>query len=131
MSNPVTAAVPAPAPQPPAVVLCEPDTSLRELMSEWLRRAGFQPLIPEGGGPVARAVLVIADVPEPRRNGAARIAILRQRFAGAKVLAISAQFLSGIQAASGAALELGADAMLAKPFASGAFIDAVRALTGW
>jgi CheY-like chemotaxis protein len=133
MSTP--AAPPAPqalAPQLPAIVLCEPDTLLRELLCECLRQARYEPLNGDGDGdvPLARVLLVVADLPAPRRDGAARIAILRQRFPGARVLAISAQFMPGMGRAPEAAPGLGADALLAKPFTCAAFMEAVRALTG-
>src|SRR5882672_6497049 len=62
-------------------------------------------------------------------DGAASIAILRQRFPQAKVLAISGQFAPGLHGTTAGAIELGADAVLAKPFAAKVFIDAVR--EGW
>ena len=132
-----TPVIPAPPPLPgaldppwPGVALCEPDASLRMLLSEWLQRAKLEPLPCDAAETGARVVLVIADVQAPRRDGAARIARLRQRFPGAKVLAISAQFMPAMCGATAAAVELGADAVLAKPFAVKLFVDAVRALTG-
>jgi CheY-like chemotaxis protein len=124
---PVTA---EPDAQRPCVALCEPDALLRALLREWLQRAGFEPLACESGALGTRAVLVVADVPAPRQDGAARIATLRQRFPYAKVLAISGQFMPGMRGATAAAIALGADAVLAKPFAADLFIDAVRALAG-
>jgi len=73
--------------------LCEPDASLRTLLSEWLQRATLEPLPCDTALTGRARVLVIADVHAPRHDGAARIARLRQRFPGAKVLAISAQFM--------------------------------------
>ncbi len=115
-------------PQRPRVCLCESDALLRALLGEWLQRGGYEQARCEAGAKAV--VLVVADVPAPRRNGAAIIAALRQRFAGAKVLAISGQFMPGMHGVTTAALELGADAVLAKPFAAKAFIDAVQVLLG-
>jgi CheY-like chemotaxis protein len=112
----------------PGVALCEPDTLLRALLGEWLRRAELEPLRCVAGGSLTPVVLVVADIPTPRRNGAEYIASLRARFADAKFLAISGQFMPGLQGAPGAATTLGADAVLAKPFSSSMFIDTVRAL---
>lgn len=81
-----------------------------------------------GAPATSRVALVVADVPAPRLGGAARIATLRQRFPGAKVLAISGQFMAGMHGATAAATVLGADAVLAKPFSSGLFIEVVRAV---
>jgi CheY-like chemotaxis protein len=117
-------------PQRPCVVLCEPDVLLRALLGEWLQRANFEPLRCAPGAPVPRVALVVADVPAPRQDAAVRIAILRQRFPDAKVLAISGQFMPGMCGATAAAIALGADAVLAKPFAANLFIDTVRALAG-
>jgi DNA-binding response OmpR family regulator len=117
-------------PQRPRVALCEPDALLRALLGEWLQRADFEPVSCAEGASLKRAMLVVVDVHAPRQDGAASIAILRRRFPRAKVLAISGQFMSGMHGATTAAIELGADAVLAKPFAAKAFIDAVHALTG-
>jgi CheY-like chemotaxis protein len=115
-------------PHRPGVALCEPDVLLRALLGEWLRQATFEPLRCVAGGSLAPVLVVVADVPAPRRNGGAHIAALRSRFPGAKVLAISAQFMCGTQGAPAAATALGADAVLAKPFSCGLFIDTVRGL---
>src|SRR5438876_9115991 len=80
-------------PQRPRVSLCEPDALFRTLLGEWLQRAGYEAVRCEAGVSAKGAVLVVADVPAPRHDGAASIAALRQRFPGAKVLAISGQFM--------------------------------------
>ena len=111
----------------PAVALCEPDALLRAVLEEWLRQAGFEPSRCAGVS-LSPVGLVVADVPAPRQTGAASIATLRRRFPGAKVFAISGQFMPGMHGAASAATALGADAVLAKPFSSGIFIDIVRTL---
>jgi CheY-like chemotaxis protein len=130
----VISATPLPSdqvdPQRPRVSLCEPDALLRALLGEWLERAGCEPVRCEAGAPVNGVVLVVADVPAPRQDGAGSIAVLRQRFPRAKVLAISGQFMPGMHGVTTAAIELGADAVLAKPFAAKVFIDAVQVLLG-
>jgi CheY-like chemotaxis protein len=119
------------APTPPAeapaprVALREPDAALRMLLSEWLRGVGFEP-VPCDAGASADVAIVIADVCTPRVGGAAYIAALRERFRGAKVLAISGYFMTAGSRA--AARELGADALLAKPFSRRAFVEALQAL---
>lgn len=136
---PLAASAPPPLPdradsQRARVSLCEPDALLRALLGEWLQRAGYEAVRCEvrceKGAPAKDVALVIADVPAPRQGGAASIALLRQRFPLAKVLAISGQFMSGMHGVTSAAIELGADAVLAKPFAAKAFIDAVQVLLG-
>ena len=131
--------MPTPAESPPSttsadvdlhrrgVALCEPDVLLRAVLEEWLRRAGFEPSRCAGAS-LSPVALVVADVSAPRRTGAATIATLRRRFPGAKVFAISGQFMPGMHGAPSAATALGADAVLAKPFACGMFIDIVRTL---
>jgi DNA-binding response OmpR family regulator len=132
-AEPATPPHPDPSASPrPRVALCEPDALLRALLAEWLQQAGFEP-VRCAGGPAGRDVaLVVADVPAPRLDGAACIAMLRQRFPRARVLAISGQFLPCMQGATitTTAVELGADAVLAKPFAAKAFVDTVQALLG-
>jgi DNA-binding response OmpR family regulator len=117
-----------PDPQRPRVALCEPDSLLRALLEEWLRRAGFEPVGCAAAGCLKNVALVIADVAAPRRDGADRVTWLRRRFPHARVLAISAQFIPGMRGAGTTALELGADAVLAKPFDAGAFMGAVHSL---
>jgi len=112
----------------PRVALCEPDALLRALLGEWLQRADFEPSTGAADGSSTPVALVVADVAEPRQQGAMCVALMRRRFPGARVLAISGKFLPGMRGATAAALALGADAVLAKPFAAEAFIDAVRAL---
>jgi DNA-binding NarL/FixJ family response regulator len=72
--------------------------------------------------------LVVADVAAPRLNGGSCIAAVRKSFPHARVLAISAHFIPGLHGNCTAAVELGADAVLAKPFGARLFIDAVQAL---
>ena len=123
-------ATPSPVPgahrQRPRVALCEADSLLCALLEEWLSRAGFEPLRCAGAEPPPDVLLVVADVPAPRQDGVACIAALRSRYPHAGVLAISAQFAPGMQGSCAAAVELGADAVLAKPFTATAFIGAVR-----
>jgi DNA-binding response OmpR family regulator len=100
--------------------------AVRALLAEWLRRAGFEPVRCTPGAPAQDVVLVVADVCAPRQGGGACIAALRHSFPHARVLAVSAQFTLGMHGATTAAVELGADAVLAKPFAAKVFIDAVQ-----
>jgi DNA-binding response OmpR family regulator len=107
------------------VALCEPDAPLTRLLSEWLCGAGFEP-VPCAASAHGDVALVVADVRTPRLGGSACIAALRARFPGARVLAISGYFITS--GASAAAREIGADALLAKPFSRAAFMAAVTAL---
>ncbi|HEY2559247.1 MAG TPA: response regulator [Caldimonas sp.] len=107
------------------VALCEPDAPLSRLLSEWLSSAGFEP-VPCAACSRGDMALVVADVQTPRVDGAARVAALRERFPGARVLAISGYFIAS--GATAAARELGADAVLAKPFSRATLIEAVSAL---
>jgi DNA-binding response OmpR family regulator len=117
-------------PNRPRVALCEPDALLCALLCVWLQQAGFEPVRCASSASPGHVALVVADVRAPRRDGAACIAALRQRFPHARLLAVSGQFMSGMQGATTAATELGADSALAKPFAAQAFLDAVRRLIG-
>jgi DNA-binding response OmpR family regulator len=112
----------------PRVALCEPDALLRALLAEWLDQAGFEPVLCAAAAAARDVALVVADVAAPRRDGAAAIAALRQGFPQARVLAISAQFIAGRHGVTAAAGALGADAVLAKPFAARDFIGVVQAL---
>ena len=118
-----------PVSAPPGVALCEPDEQLFALFSEWLQRAGFEPLGCASQASAARAALLVADVPMPAHDGAACIADLRRRFPHARMLAISSRFRPGLRGSIAAARTLGVDAVLAKPFSFEQFIAQVRALT--
>lgn len=107
------------------VALCEPDALLLRLLCEWLCSAGFEP-VPCTACSRGDVALVVADVRTPRVDGASRVAALRQSFPGARVLAISGYFIAS--GATAVACELGADALLAKPFSRAAFVEAVSAL---
>src|SRR5437764_13995034 len=81
------------------VALCEPDASLARLLAEWLRGAGFEP-VEDAAGAQGDVALVVADVQTPRVDGATRIAALRRRFSGARVLGISGYFTASCSAAA-------------------------------
>jgi DNA-binding response OmpR family regulator len=119
-----TADAPAPPASPRRVALFEPDAPLSRLLCEWLCSADFE-AVPCAAGTRGDMALVVADVRTPRVDGAARVAALRDAFPGARVLAISGYFIAS---GATAARELGADALLAKPFSRAMFIEAVRAL---
>ena len=119
-----TAGAPAPTASPRRVALCEPDAPLSRLLCEWLGSAGFE-AVPCASCSRGDMALVVADVRTPRVDGAARVAALRDAFPGARVLAISGYFIAS---GATAARELGADALLAKPFSRAMFIEAVSAL---
>jgi CheY-like chemotaxis protein len=116
--------------QRPRVALCEPDALLRALLGEWLRRHRCEPVDGTAAAPAGNVVLVVADVAAPRQDGAACVVALRRKFPHARLLAISGQFMPGLQGAPSAAFDLGADAVLAKPFTAQGFMSAVQALLG-
>lgn len=129
MPTSIATAPPGQPPARPRVALCEPDPLLSALLGEWLQRAGYEPVRASAAQLPPDVALVVADVAAPRRRGGSCVAGLRQSCPRAKVLAISAQLIPGARGATtSAAQQLGADALLAKPFGAQAFVEAVRAL---
>ena len=70
--------------------------------------------------------LVIVDLPHPRRGASEVVRGLALRHPGAAVIALSSNFFPSVQASGALARELGVAAVLPKPLARAALLDALR-----
>src|SRR2546421_6035510 len=116
----------------PSVVIIEEDSLVRGLIKEWVSAAGYA--VCEGALPAKdagdNADLVIVDLYMPRRAGAEIVRAVQRAHPRAPVIAISAQFGSGVSNSSRAAHALGAERLIAKPFSREELLVAVRAAVG-
>jgi DNA-binding response OmpR family regulator len=116
------------------ILVIEDDAIMREALSEWLDSAGFQVRTAEDGNAGLAQIkasvpkLVVTDLYMPGVSGTVVIAELRQHFPDVAIIAISGLFTSGYGIDAAAAVALGADRALAKPFSRAEFLAAVTAV---
>ncbi|MEJ1963109.1 MAG: response regulator [Gammaproteobacteria bacterium] len=113
------------------VLLLESDRLIKALIVEWLHMAGNETVCAPDPGAVGRVAgpfdLVLADVPAPHRAARNTVTRLRQAFPAAPVVAMSADIMACNQAAREAlARQLGANAVLVKPFTQDALLSAIE-----
>jgi DNA-binding response OmpR family regulator len=116
----------------PTIIIMEADDLMRGLLNEWLSAEGYSvrgQRLHESPAP-GRADLVILDLYMPRQNGADTVRAVQQSYPGTPVIAISAQFRSGLDSSWWAAQALGVRHLMAKPFTRDDLLAAVRALIG-
>lgn len=101
------------------VLIMEEDAQIRELLERWLGEAGYVVTTASDGAPR----LIIADVAEPQ-SADERIAALRAVYA-APILLLSARFRRGLGSSADAALRLGVQKVLPKPFTRSELLAAV------
>jgi DNA-binding response OmpR family regulator len=112
------------------IVICEQDHLMRNLLTEWLRGAGYCVRGAADHGSVApvHADLVIVSVYMPKQTGACLIDEVRTRYPGTPVMAISAQFRADLSIAGTTAESLGVAQLMAKPLTRAALLGAVKSL---
>jgi DNA-binding response OmpR family regulator len=114
------------------VLVLESDRLIKQLLVEWLQMAGHETLCASDPASAARAAgggcdLMIADVPAPFTSARAAVARLSRAVPDTPVIAMSADALaSGPSASAVIARELGAAAVLVKPFTQEALLAAIR-----
>ena len=112
-----------------AIVLIEPDQLIRGLITEWLKSAGYAVRLGyrSDGADAGGVAAIIVDLYMPRESGARIIRAVQRAYPGKPIIAISAQFRSGLAHSCAAARELGARKLLPKPFGRTDLLGAVRA----
>jgi DNA-binding response OmpR family regulator len=113
------------------VLVLESDHLIRALIVEWLGMAGDDALcvadLAEARTHARRCDLVLADVPAPNRAARRTVMLLAQALPDTPIIAMSADITACSQAARDAlAHELGACAVLVKPFNQHALLSAIR-----
>jgi CheY-like chemotaxis protein len=120
----------------PDILVIEDDPIMREALADWLQAAGYGVRTAADGSAGLAAVkfavpaLVVTDIHMPGTNGATVILELKQRYPQVAVIAISGLFNSGRGLDAEAALALGADRALAKPFKRAELLRALAELLG-
>jgi DNA-binding response OmpR family regulator len=113
------------------VLVLESDQLIRALIVEWLRMAGTDALcvadLDDAKAHAQGCDLVLADVPAPQRAARRTVMQLAQAVPDAPIIAMSADITACSQAARDAlARELGARAVLVKPFNQHALMSAIH-----
>jgi CheY-like chemotaxis protein len=115
-----------------SVVIYEADDLMRALLEEWLRGAGYRVHCAASHGAPARddADLVIVSLYMPKHAGARLVCEIREAYPRAPLVAISAQFRSGLSSAGATAQTLGVAQVIAKPLTRDALLATVRGIIG-
>jgi CheY-like chemotaxis protein len=120
----------------PDILVIEDDPIMREALTDWLQAAGYDVRTAADGGAGLAAVklavpaMVVTDIHMPGTNGAAIISELKRNYPQVAIIAISGLFNSGHGLDAEAALALGADRALAKPFKRAELLRALTELLG-
>jgi len=114
------------------IVIYEEDDLTRGLLGQWLGEAGYRVHfgMPCGTAFDGPADLVIVNVSKPKHAGAQCIGRIQAAHPQTPLIAISAQFRSGLSAAGATAQALGVQQVIAKPLVRADLLDAVQAMIG-
>jgi DNA-binding response OmpR family regulator len=112
------------------IIVYEENDLMRGLLKEWLDEAGYQvsARARTGVGSQPWADLVMVSVTLPKQDGASRVREVRTVHPGARVIALSGQFRSGLRDSGATARTLGVDEVLAKPLSRTQLLDSVRGI---
>ena len=110
----------------------EEDDLTRALLEQWLGEAGYRVRVGAacGAGPQTHSDLVIVNVSMPKQAGRQCIRHIREAHPQAPLIAISAQFRSGLSASGATAQALGVLKVIAKPLVRSELLEAVRGIIG-
>ena len=114
------------------IVIYEEDYLTRGLLEQWLGEAGYRVRLGAAAKtePADRADLVIANVTMPKHTGSRSIRCIQTIHPDTPLIAISAQFRSGLAACGTTAQTLGVQQVIAKPLVRGDLLEAVRGIIG-
>src|SRR5713226_1568993 len=116
-----------------SIAIYEEDDQMRGLLEEWLRHAGYRVhgVTTIHSTPVLEnADLVIVSIYMPKHTGVRLIGEIRAAYPRTPLVAISAQFRSGLSTAGATAQTLGVAQVIAKPLTRDALLATVRAMIG-
>jgi DNA-binding response OmpR family regulator len=115
-----------------SIVIYEEDELMRTLLEEWLRNAGYRvhSAASHGAAVQDNVHLVIVSIYMPKHAGARMICEIRAAYPRTPLIAISAQFRSGLSSAGATAQTLGVAQVIAKPLTRDALLATVRAIIG-
>ncbi len=110
----------------------EEDDLTRSLLEQWLVEAGYRVCVGNrcAKDPGARPDLVIVNVSMPKQAGQQCIRDVRAAHPTTPLIAISAQFRSGLAASGATAHTLGVLKVIAKPLVRTDLLEAVRGIIG-
>jgi CheY-like chemotaxis protein len=114
------------------IVIYEENDLMRALLREWLSAAGY-PVRAAGPRELRSqkaADLVIVSIYMPKCAGAQLVREIRAVHPDTPLIALSAQFRSGLSAAGATARTLGVQQVMAKPLTRGDLLEAVRSMIG-
>lgn len=105
---------------------------MRALLKEWLSEAGYRvrATTARGGQRGRTADLVIVSVYMPKQAAVELVHEIQTAHPGKPLIAISAQFRSGLSAVGATAQALGVRQLIAKPLSRNDLLEAVRAMIG-
>jgi DNA-binding response OmpR family regulator len=114
------------------IAIYEEDNLMRGLLTEWLSGAGYRvrAAATQDSARDDAADLVIVSVYMPKNSGTRLIDEIRAEYCGTPVIAISAQFRSGLSTAGLTAQTLGVAQVIAKPLTRDALLGSVKAIIG-
>jgi DNA-binding response OmpR family regulator len=114
------------------IVIYEEDDLMRSLLEEWLQDAGYRVHSVASHSAPARncADLVIVSLYRPKHAGARLVGEIQAAYPGTPLVAISAQFRSGLSTNGATAQTLGVAQVIAKPLTRDALLATVRAIIG-
>jgi DNA-binding response OmpR family regulator len=112
------------------ILIYEEDHLTRNLLKQWLGEAGYRVRLgmPRECGIGSPADLVIVNVSMPKHAGAQCIRNIQAAHPNTPLIAISAQFRSGLSAAGATAQSLGVQQVIAKPLVRADLLEAVRGI---
>jgi DNA-binding response OmpR family regulator len=115
-----------------SIAIYEEDDLMCGLLAEWLGDAGYRVhCVASHSAPARENVdLVIVSVYMPKHAGAQLIGEIRAAYPRTPLIAISAQFRSGLSSAGATAQTLGVEQVIAKPLTRDALLGTVRAIIG-